>query len=279
MSIAGGILSAIGAAGALFAGYGSVTLGPVQFSGLGKPKSMPIGGKQQLVNHKLPGGGRQINAMGPDDNDISWSGYLDGQSASANARALDRLRQSGQAVTLAWDVFSYQVLVSDFTCETQHIPMPYRVTCTVISDNSQTTGTSLTSLALQVVADVQDGNPIAALGAVSQGTIGNTLGVAATAVGAPGATTLASSAYNTAVGAVNTAATAISTATKTVNATLAPLGVSLASLSAAAPAALDVVGMSGKITQAAAACGDLAQLTASAAYIGRASANLQRASA
>ena len=78
------ILSAIQAAGQLFAGYGTVTLGPVQLSGMALPTMLPIGGKQTLKIHKLPGGQRVIDVMGQDDSPISWSGIFDGADASVS---------------------------------------------------------------------------------------------------------------------------------------------------------------------------------------------------
>jgi hypothetical protein len=279
MSLSGNVLSAIGAAGRLFAGYGSVTLGPVQFHGLGKPKSMPIGGKHAITVHQLPGGGRVLDAMGPDNADIAWSGYLDGGDASITARALDRLRQSGQAVTLAWDVFSYQVLVSEFTCQTQHIPMPYKITCKVICDNSQAALLTLTSLALQITADLSDGNPAAVLSVASQAILGGSVTAAGVAAAAPGATTVGSAAYTAAVNALNTASNAIDSATVSVNSVLAAVGASLSSLSAASPVAVDTIGMSNQISVASSACGDLAQLCSAGGYVNRAAANLRRASA
>jgi hypothetical protein len=273
------VLSAIAAAGALFAGYGTLTLGPVTFTGLALPESMPIGGAQQMQMHKLPGGLRVIDVMGQDDAEIGWSGMLMGQNASATARTLDKLRRSGTVITLAWDVFSYQVIVSQFSCDVRSPPMRYRISCTVKQDNTQVSGTTLVSMALQVAQDIRSGNPIAALGAVSQGIVTGPLAGAASAVGAAGSTSLASEAYNTALGAVNTAAGAINTAVSTVNQTLAPLGVSLQSISAAAPVALDVLGASSKITQAVSAAGDLAQLSQMSGYVNRAAQNLKNASA
>jgi hypothetical protein len=114
---------------------------------------------------------------------------------------------------------------------------------------------------------------------VSQGLVTTPLANAATAAGATNAASLGSADYTAAVGAVNTAAGAINTAVSTVNQTLAPLGVSLQSISAAAPVALDVLGASGKITQAVSAAGDLAQLTQMSGYVNRAAQNLKNASA
>jgi hypothetical protein len=279
MSLSGNILSAIGVASQLFAGYGSVTLGPVRFHGLGKPKSMPIGGKQAITTHKIPGGARVMDAMGPDNADIAWSGYLDGLNAGVTARTLDRLRQSGQAITLAWDVFSYQVLVSEFHCETRHIPMPYKITCAVIVDNTQINATALISLALQVTADISEGNPIAILTTASQAILGNAIGMAAAATSAAGATTVGSAAYTAALTAVNNAASAIASANAAASSVLAPIGAALSAVSVSAPILVDTQGMSDQIVTASSACGDLAQLAACNGYLNRAVTNLQRASA
>jgi hypothetical protein len=243
------------------------------------PESMPVGGTQSLSVKDLLGGGRVVDAMGPRERDISWSGYLYEQNQTERVRLLNNLRQSGQEVTLAWGVYSYQGVVADFNCETEAGPQKYRITFTVVSDNSAPQGTTLVSLASQVVADVSDGNVVGALSAVSQGVVAGPLASAASAVGVPGATTVGSSLYSAAVGAVNTAAAAISGATSLADGVLAPLGVSIGSISAAAPAALNALGFAGDVSAAANAAGDLANLTNAAGYVGRAVKNLAGASA
>ncbi len=279
MSLNSNILSAITAAGQLFAGYGTVTLGPVLFSGMSLPRSIAIGGEQLMSVQKLPGGARIIDVMAQDDDDIGWSGCLDGQFATEIARTLDKIRRSGQAVTLAWDVFSYQVVVCRFSCQIRHAPMPYRISCTVIADNTLVTGTTATSMALQLAADLSNANPLAALGAVSQGIIGPSVANAGVAAAATNATTVGSSAYVNAVGAVNIAAGALQQASATVDASLAPLGASLFSLTQAASTGLDTHGFSTSINDALVACGDAANLSAAQGYLIRAQQNLGRASA
>jgi len=279
MSANSDVLSAITATGQLFAGYGTVTLGPVQFYGMSLPTGIAIGGEQLMSVQRLPGGARIIDVMAQDDDDIGWSGYLDGQFASEIARTLDKLRRSGQAVTLAWDVFSYQVVVCRFSCLIRHTPMPYRIACTVIADNTLVTGTTAVSMALQVAADLIDGNPVAALGSVSQGIVGPSVTNAGIAAAATNATTVGSAAYSVAVGSVNTAAAALQTATMATDATLAPLGASLLSVTQAAATGLDTAGFSSELSNALAACGDAAQLSAAQGYIIRAQQNLMRASA
>jgi hypothetical protein len=279
MSVNSDVLSAITAAGQLFAGYGTVTLGPVTFSGMSLPASIAIGGEQLMSVQKLPGGARIIDVMAQDDDDIGWAGYLDSQYATEIARTLDKIRRSGQAVTLAWDVFSYQVVVCRFSCQIKHTPMPYRISCTVIADNTLVTGTTAINMALQVAADLSDGNPVAVLGSVSQGIVGSSVVSAGVAASAANATTVGSAAYSAAVGAVNEAAAAIQTAAITTDAALAPLGVSLFSATQAASTGLDTFGFSSQLSNALAACGDAANLSATQGYIIRAQQNLLRASA
>ncbi len=279
MTVNSGILSAIVATGQLFAGYGTVTLGPVQFIGMSLPPSIPIGGGQLMSVQKLPGGARIIDVMAQDDDDIGWSGYLDGQFATEIARVLDKIRRSGQAVTLAWDVFSYQVIVCKFSCLIRHTPMPYRISCTVIADNTLVAGTTAINLTLQVTADLSDGNPVAALGAVSQGIVGSSVANAGMAASATNATTVGSAAYTAAVVAVNAASTSLQTATMVTDATLAPLGASLSSLSQAASTGLDTFGFSTSLNNALVACGDAANLSAAQGYVIRAQQNLLKASA
>lgn len=273
-------LAAIQAAGQLFGGYGSLTIGPFVLTGLALPEAMPIGGKQALPMKTLPGGKRIIDAMGRDDNVISWGGIFYGQGVSATIRGLDMLRVSAQVVTLAWDVYSYQVIVQEFTAKTRVSgPQPYQISCLVVQDNTAVQGTTATDMALQVANDLQSGNPIAALGAVSQGIVGSSVTNAATAAGATNATTVGSAAYTAAVGAVNTAAGAINDAVNTAEATLAPLGTSIGAISLAAPALLNTAGFGAQIQGAAASCGDLANLASMSSYVGRAQQNLMRASA
>jgi hypothetical protein len=279
MSLNSNVLSAITAVGQLFAGYGTVTLGPVRFAGMSLPTAIPIGGQQLMSVQKLPGGARIIDVMAQDDDDICWAGYLDGQYATETARTLDKIRRSGQPITLAWDVFSYQVLVCKFSCQIKHAPMPYRISCTVIADNTLVSGTTAVSMALQVAADLSVGNPIAALGAVSQGIVGASVAHAGIAVSATNATTVGSAAYTAAVGAVNNAATALQTAAMMTDDTLAPLGVSISSLTQAATTGLDTYGFSSDINNALAACNDAANLSVAQAYVMRAQQNLLRASA
>ena len=73
----------------------SLTLGPVAFAGFEIPSSITLGGRQRLAIHKLPGGLRIIDALGPDPADLAWSGIFTGPDAADRARLLDAMRVGG----------------------------------------------------------------------------------------------------------------------------------------------------------------------------------------
>lgn len=110
-------------------------LGPVAFSGFEVPERITLGGRQRLAVHTLPGGARIVDAMGPDDGELAWSGTFSGAGASERVRLLDRLRRAGLALPLAWDGWRFTVIISEFEADSAN-PwwVPYRISCTVLSE-------------------------------------------------------------------------------------------------------------------------------------------------
>ncbi len=171
---------------------GYLQLGPVGFQDFALPGQIRFGGAQRLAVHTLPGGVRVIDAMGPNDANITWSGAFSGPDAADQARALDLMRAEGSMWTLAWDAFCYLVVIASFDAAYEHVNwVPYRISCTVVQDLAQAAETLLASLATSVLGDLAavvgiDTSPaVAAVGAVgglSPGTVAY-----AGAVGAVGA--------------------------------------------------------------------------------------------
>lgn len=114
---------------------GAPVLGPVAFQGFEVPERITLGGRQRLTVHTLPGGARVVDAMGPDDRNLSWSGIVSGADAAGRVRQLDRLRRSGLALPLTWDGWRFTVIISDFEADSAK-PwwVPYRISCTVLSE-------------------------------------------------------------------------------------------------------------------------------------------------
>ena len=222
----------------------SLTLGPVAFAGFELPSSITVGGRQRLAVHRLPGGLRVIDALGPDPADINFSGIFTGPDAADRARLLDVLRVAGEALPLAWDAFIYTVVVESFEADYRS-PwwVPYRLSCTVLLDEAASLTTAAVELAPTLTADL-----------LSAGSFAT---VASAAVGVSGATT------------VGTAANA---------AALVSLGTTLTSIDS--QIAINTIALqSADLSATVSAAGLLAQLTAARAYTARAARNLSSASA
>ena len=217
----------------------SLTLGPVAFAGFELPSSITFGGRQRLAIHRLPGGVRIIDALGPDPADLAFSGIFTGPDAADRARLIDTLRMVGQPLPLAWDAFLYTVIVERFEADYRS-PwwVPYRISCTVLRDE-----------AAAIVSDFVGLDPALAADLLAAGSVA---AAATVAVAAPNATIAGTAAY--------------AAAQASIAATLATLD----SQTAAAARSL----ASGDLPTAANAAGMLAQLSAARAYAARASSNL-----
>ena len=228
----------------------SLTLGPVAFAGFELPSSITFGGRQRLAIHRLPGGVRIIDALGPDPADLAFSGIFTGPDAADRARLLDTLRVAGAALPLAWDAFLYTVVVERFEADYRS-PwwVPYRLSCTVLRDEAAALVTDAIALAPALTADLLSAASVAT-------SVASVASAAATAITAPAAVTAGTAAYATAQASVAATLTTVDT-----------------QAAIAAPAL-----QSTDLPTAAAAAGMLAQLTAARAYAARASRNLAAAS-
>ena len=64
--------------------------------------------------HRLAGGIRAVELLGPDESDIWFQGVFSGRDAESRTRALDTLRIAGDTVRLTWQSFQYDVIVRTF---------------------------------------------------------------------------------------------------------------------------------------------------------------------
>lgn len=115
-----------------------LTLGGIAFTGYSPPESMMGGGSHALVVHKLPGGTRVIDTLGPDEADVVWRGFFFGDDAYTNALALDGMRASGSVVPLIWGGSYRSVIVKEFIYRVRRLPVwvEYDITC-MVTQNPQ----------------------------------------------------------------------------------------------------------------------------------------------
>jgi hypothetical protein len=112
----------------------ALVLGGFTFTDYSIPEMVPQGGEHNLVVHKLIGGNRVVDAMGPDDADISWSGRFQGSGATGKAMALDQLRKAGAQLPLVVDSQFYTVAIRKFEWDYQRsYQILYKITCVVVS--------------------------------------------------------------------------------------------------------------------------------------------------
>ena len=114
----------------------TLSLAGIVFDDFSTPRRMPFGGNQAMVVHKLPGGSRVIDTLGPDEDDIIWEGKFFGDNAYATALALDAIRQAGDVVPLIWGGTYRSVIIATFRPAVIRIPMwvEYSISCTVYSN-------------------------------------------------------------------------------------------------------------------------------------------------
>jgi hypothetical protein len=135
----GGVLGARERAGGVLMSADVLTLGPITFVDFSVPERMPFGGEHRLATHKLIGGQRVIDALGPDDRSLSWSGIFWGDNALGAAQEVDALRVLGQPLGLSWGGGSYVVLIESFTPDVQRLPtcVHYSITCVIAQNGAQ----------------------------------------------------------------------------------------------------------------------------------------------
>lgn len=233
---------------------GQLVLGTVLFRNFELPEQIAWGGAQRLHVHKLPGGGRVIDAMGRDDGEIVWSGTFSGPDAGQRARLVDLLRSNGDAVALTWDRFFYSVYIAQFHAEyAQANWIPYRIVCSVLRDEAAATTGGVISVATDIAADLATADGFAS---------GVDLTQAIALTGVANAVTRGTASYTAAGASLALAASRISTS----------LAVNEATFGASAAGATMNIG------QITALCGEQSGLVDAQSYVRRAQANLAIAS-
>lgn len=113
-------------------------LGGIAFDNYSTPDAMMGGGKQAMVVHKLPGGGRVIDTLGPDEDDVSWAGKFFGNDAYDTVLAIDAMRAAGFVLPLMWGGQYRDVIIRHFSYKVRRIPLwvEYTITCTVLDNPS-----------------------------------------------------------------------------------------------------------------------------------------------
>jgi hypothetical protein len=97
------------------------------------PTRMEFGGSHAMIVHKLPGGTRVTDMLGPDEDDISWSGFFYSDTALAQCQQLDAMRAAGTVVQLTFGGMARTVVIKHFKPRIRRYPnwCEYEITCVV----------------------------------------------------------------------------------------------------------------------------------------------------
>ncbi len=111
------------------------SFGTVIFTDYAIPEKITYGGEQALAVHDLIGGVRIVDTLGRRDDPLEWSGLLFGPLAMGTATMLNKIRVTGEQVTLSWSSLKYLVVIRSFrpTFERQW-QIGYSIKCEVVQD-------------------------------------------------------------------------------------------------------------------------------------------------
>lgn len=98
-----------------------LTLGDFEFVSFEVPESITVGAKQHTMVHKLVGGKRVIDVLGTDYENLSWSGWITGATAGDRTKALETMRDRGEALTFTLDDYRFKVVIGDFKSRFEHL--------------------------------------------------------------------------------------------------------------------------------------------------------------
>ncbi len=116
--------------------YTSVVLGDIALQDFEVPEKIEFGGAQRVIVHELIGGGRVVDALGGQPQEVSFSGFLSGATAVARAQALEIICTAGEIISLSWQNFYYRVIVADFFIDYEKSWwMPFTIRCAVVQDS------------------------------------------------------------------------------------------------------------------------------------------------
>lgn len=242
----------------------SVVLGGIAFESWEVPNKLPFGLNQHHVVHRLMGGTRVVDTMGPDPEPITWNGRFRGPNAMARAMMFRSLTAEGGELELLWNGLAFLVVITSFKpIAEREFEIPYTMTVEVVEDLDAPIGGLISSLdaiiagdlsaAASILADVAFPVVADAVGAISDAVaVVGTLQDAASTVLAPVSTAVA-----VASDALSVAAAGLEDAMVVV----APLG--------ADPGAI-----SDWLSTTTAQVADLATISRASAYVGRIGINL-----
>jgi hypothetical protein len=143
-----------------------LTLGGLVFSDWSTPSQMPFGGEHMMAVHRLPGGQRVVDTLGPSESDIQFRATVFENDAYEFTEALDALRIGGAQVPLTFAGRYYLVIVRHVKIDIHRFPqlVAYDVSCLVTNNQmAGNLGSAASTVTSLVSADLATAMSISGL--------------------------------------------------------------------------------------------------------------------
>ena len=166
--MSGYVFNALGQNGLLLGRPAPLIIGSLILQDHEVPDRISIGGAQAVTVHKLPGGGRVIDAMGPDDASIAWRGIFTGPDAARRARTLDVMRQQGNSHILSFGDYTFCVIIIHYQYDYQDngAVISYRIKSEIVPNPANPVG-GATEFNFAIQGDLASGRDILQAGAIA----------------------------------------------------------------------------------------------------------------
>ncbi|MDU5780770.1 MAG: hypothetical protein E6Z83_08160 [Pantoea sp.] len=138
-----------------------LVLGDFEFLDFEVPERLALPGRQKTVLHQMVGGKRVIDVLGVEYDPLSWSGVITGSESGDRVKALERMRDAGEKLTLTLDSYSFTVVITSFTPVYEFIyRRPYSIEVAIVANNASPLKVDALTGALQGLLDSDIGQAL-----------------------------------------------------------------------------------------------------------------------
>lgn len=138
-----------------------LVLGDFEFLDFEVPERIALPGRQKTVMHQMVGGKRVIDVVGVEYDPLTWSGVITGSESGDRVKALERMRDAGEQLTLTLDDYSFTVVIASFTPVYEFIyRRPYSIEVAIVANNASPLKVDALTGALQGILDSDIGQAL-----------------------------------------------------------------------------------------------------------------------
>lgn len=138
-----------------------LVLGDFEFLDFEVPERLALPGRQKTVLHQMIGGKRVIDVLGVEYDPLTWSGIITGSQSGDRVKALERMRDAGEQLTLTLDDYSFTVVITSFTPVYDFIyRRPFTIEVAIVANNASPLKVDALTGALQGLLDSDIGQAL-----------------------------------------------------------------------------------------------------------------------